>query len=78
MREEKGLHFENPRCMLILGQTLTEEQQRAIREKEFLIPSITVWTYDEVLRTAKHLVELMRTAGERVAAGIEVQDRSAT
>ena len=64
--------------MLILGQTLTEEQQRAIREKEFLIPSITVWTYDEVLRTDKHLVELMRTAGERVAAGIVVQDRSAT
>jgi hypothetical protein len=78
LREEKGLHFENPRCMLILGQTLTDEQRRAIREKEFLIPSITVWTYDELLRTAKHLVELMRTAGERVAAGIEVQDRSVT
>ena len=77
LREEKGLNFENPRCMLILGHSLTDEQRRAIREKEFLIPAITVWTYDELLRTCRHLVELMRTAGQRLAAGIEVQNPSA-
>jgi Shedu protein SduA, C-terminal len=74
LRDEKGLRFENPRCMLILGHGLTEEQRRAIREKEFLVPSITVWTYDELLRTARHLVELMKTAGQRVATGIGIQE----
>jgi len=73
LREEKGLHFENPRCMLILGHNLLDEQRRTIREKESLVPSITVWTYDELLRTAKHLVGLMETAGRRLAAAMEIQ-----
>ena len=63
-------NFEITRCMLILGYALTDEKRRVIREKEVLAPSITVRTYDELLRNAKFLIELMKTAGQGVAEGI--------
>ena len=74
LREEKGLQFENPRCLLLLGHGLTGQQRKAIREKEILARSITVWTYNELLRIAQHIVNLMETATERVAAEAEVSE----
>lgn len=66
LEAEKGLRFDNPRCLLLIGNDLADEQRRVVREKEILLPSITVWTYEELIRMAKHLVALMETAGERV------------
>lgn len=65
LAEEKGLAFENPQAILIVGHELTEPQRRRIREKESLSPLISVRTYEEVRRTARHLLDLVETATER-------------
>ena len=65
LREEKGLAFENPRALLLVGHNLTEQQRKVIREKESLAPLITVRTYDELRRVAAYLVELVETADQR-------------
>ena len=78
LREEKSLQFENPRCLLLLGHDLTEQQLSAIREKEILTRLITVWTYNELLRTARHIVGLMETATEWVASDTKVNESNET
>jgi transposase len=56
----KGLDFDNPRCILILGFNLPEELARKIRAKQRLNPSIQVLTYDEVLAFTKHTIKFVR------------------
>lgn len=65
LREEKGVAFENPQAVLVIGSELTPEQRKLIREKERLAGLITVRTYDELRRTARYLLELVETASER-------------
>jgi hypothetical protein len=71
LREEKELRFENPRCLLILGCGLTEQELREVRSKEIFARSISVFSYDHLLQTAEHILGLMRTAGERLVPDAE-------
>lgn len=63
LREEKKLRFDNPRCILILGYKLDDEQLKKVREKESIAQSITVLTYDQLLNVATHVLYLMRVSG---------------
>ena len=64
LRDERQIHIENPRCVLIVGHGLTDAQRRRIREKEAGAVSVSVFTYDELLRTAEHVHRLVAGAGE--------------
>lgn len=63
--DEKQLRFENPRCLLLLGYGLSDAEMRQIRNKEKFGRAISVLTYDHLVRTATHIVELVKTAHER-------------
>lgn len=73
LREEKGLAFENPQAVLLVGQNLTDEQRRVVREKESGNLFMKVLTYDELRRVAQHLVELVETASERALPDAEMK-----
>jgi hypothetical protein len=62
LREEKGMRFETPRCVLLIGHEWTEEQTRLIRRKELNTPSITVMTYSQLLAQATEVLSVMRMA----------------
>lgn len=66
LREEKGLAFENPQAVLIVGHGLTADQRKQIREKESLSVFLSVRTYDELWSTAAYLLKLVETASERI------------
>lgn len=68
LREEKGLHFENPQCLLLFGYGFNAGQRRRIREKESMNRAIQVRTYDELLRTSAQLVTLVETSVDRPLA----------
>jgi hypothetical protein len=44
----KGLRFENPKCYLILGFNLSDEQIIELRRKESMTPSIQILTYNDL------------------------------
>ncbi|MCH7764679.1 MAG: DUF4263 domain-containing protein, partial [Candidatus Marinimicrobia bacterium] len=61
LKEEKGLSFENPKCILIIGNDLTPNQLKMMREKEKLSNSITIYTYNHMQRTASHLLNIINS-----------------
>lgn len=65
LKDEKGLSFENPKCILIIGNNLTPNQLRMIREKESVAKSVVVYTYDHIQRTACHILNLITSAGDK-------------
>lgn len=67
LSSQKGLQFENPRAFLIAGSQLTQEQVRAIRDKESLNPTITVLTYESILLIGKALIDLTMATGEQAS-----------
>ncbi len=71
--ERKRLRFENPRCILLIGQNLTAEQGDAIRAKESLNRLITVMSYDQLLRNARHMFNLVYAAEDRSYPGNDIQ-----
>ncbi len=58
--EQKGLRFDNPRCYLLLGYQLTNEQINEIRRKERMNPAITILTYDDLLVMARYTVDFLK------------------
>jgi hypothetical protein len=66
LRDEKNLRFENPRCVLIAGFALDEVKVAKLREKQTFANSISVFTYDHLLETSRHIFELVRTAHDRL------------
>jgi hypothetical protein len=60
---EKGLRFENPRCLLLAGYKLNEDQLKAVRQKESLFPAITVLTYESLMKIGDALLALAIKAG---------------
>lgn len=60
LAREKGLEFENPRCYLIAGYDLTDEERRQITEKEEMNPAITLFTYNELARLMSDTLELLQ------------------
>ncbi|MCH8261429.1 MAG: DUF4263 domain-containing protein [Proteobacteria bacterium] len=67
LNDEKGLSFENPKCILILGNNLTQNQLKMIREKESVTKSVVVYTYDHIQRTACHILNLVASSREKMA-----------
>ncbi|MBT4502305.1 MAG: DUF4263 domain-containing protein [Gemmatimonadetes bacterium] len=62
--QEKGLRFENPSSILICGHSLQESELATIRQKESISRAVSVLTYDHLLKTARHVLDLVRTAGD--------------
>jgi hypothetical protein len=50
--QDKGLAFDNPKCYLIIGYSLSDEALGRIRVKERMAPTIEVLTYDGLLAFA--------------------------
>ncbi|MEA2075679.1 MAG: DUF4263 domain-containing protein [Euryarchaeota archaeon] len=56
----KGLMFENPKCYLLIGYALTNEQRSKIFVKERNNPLIRVLTYDDFLVYAKATIQFVK------------------
>lgn len=56
----KGLMFENPKCILIIGYNLSDSQISKVRTKQRLHPSIQLMTYNHVLTQAKTTVDFIQ------------------
>jgi len=56
----KGLDFDNPNCILILGFNLSEEEIKKIRTKQRMNASIRLLTYDEILAFTRYTIEFFR------------------
>ena len=67
LRSEKGLVFNNPRCFLLVGSQLSDAQLRKFQEREAHNPSISVLTYEQVLRLGRSLLALVERAAEAEA-----------
>ena len=65
LKDEKGLTFENPKCILIIGNNLTLNQLKMIREKESITKSVVVYTYNHIQRTACHILNLVASSKEK-------------
>jgi hypothetical protein len=61
---DKNLLFENPRCFLITGFGLSEEERQVLRIKETFNSAITVLTYEQVLTIAKAFLDVLEKASE--------------
>lgn len=64
--DEKGLKFDNPRCVLLLGRTVNSAEMKSIRTKESMNPLISVITYDQLLEQARHVLALVGSAQDRI------------
>ena len=64
LRSEKGLVFSNPHCFLLVGAQLSDTELRRFHEREAHNPSISVLTYEQVLRLGRVLLALVERAAE--------------
>lgn len=64
LRNERGLAFGNPRCLLVLGHDLDDAQRRAIHDKEGMNLAIEVVTYETVMRMGRAILDLVVAAGD--------------
>ncbi len=46
---DKGMNFHNPKCYLILGWNLSDDEREKVRVKERMNPSIELLTYNDLL-----------------------------
>jgi hypothetical protein len=60
LKRQKGLFFDNPKCYLILGHDLTDDQLKEIRRKERMNPTITILTYKDLLAMARSTVNFVK------------------
>lgn len=65
LRSEKGLVFSNPHCFLLVGWQLSDAQLRKFREREAHNPSISVLTYEQILRLGRALLALVERSAEK-------------
>ncbi|MEZ5328508.1 MAG: DUF4263 domain-containing protein [Verrucomicrobiales bacterium] len=65
LMDQKQLRFENSRCILLIGHDLTIPQSDAIRSKESMSRLITVMTYDQLYRHARHFFDVVVAAEDR-------------
>lgn len=56
----KGLIFENPKCYLLIGYDLTNEQRTKINIKERNNPLIRVLAYDDLVTYAKSTIRFVK------------------
>jgi hypothetical protein len=64
LRDEKDLLFENPRCKLLLGYNLSKPQLKRISDKQRNLQALELFTYNNLLSTAEHILTLVHSAGD--------------
>lgn len=60
LKRQKNLIFENPKCYLLVGYNLDKKQINEIRRKERMNPSITIYTYNDLLVMAKSTIDFVK------------------
>jgi hypothetical protein len=60
LRKEKGRIFDNPKCYLILGWNLSEEELKKIRIKERGNPSLRLLTYNDLIAFMDSTINLLK------------------
>ncbi len=65
--QRKGLYFDNPKCILIVGYNISQEEERKLRTKQRLNPTIQVLTYNHILALAKATVKLIKQEAEKAS-----------
>lgn len=60
LRKEKGRIFDNPKCYLILGWNLSEEERKKIRIKERSNPSVHLRTYNDLISFMESTVSFLK------------------
>lgn len=65
LMDQKHLRFENPRCILLIGHDLSVPESDAVRAKESVSRHITVMTYDQLYRHARHFFDVIVAAEDR-------------
>ncbi len=62
LKEEKDLDFQNPTCILLIGNSYDNEQAKLIKSKEAFNSRIRVMSYQQLKQQAEHILETsMRT-----------------
>jgi hypothetical protein len=61
LRRQKGIFFDNPKCILLAGYQLSESQVAEFRIKERMNPAITILTYNDLLAIARSTVSFFKT-----------------
>lgn len=73
LAKEKGLRFDCPRCILIAGWNLSDQQLRTVRSKQRMNPAIDFYTYNDLLtlvrNTLNKVKELQGDSGRAEHAG---------
>jgi hypothetical protein len=64
LRSEKGLVVSTPHGFLLVGSQLSDTELRRFHEREAHSPSISVLTYEQVLRLGRALLALVERAAE--------------
>lgn len=67
--DQKQLRFENPRCVLLIGYNLAAPESAAIRAKESFNRLITVMSYDQLFRHARHVFDVVAASEDRTYPG---------
>lgn len=62
--KEKGLLFNNPICILLIGYKLTQKQVKMLRQKELFNPRIKIYTYNDLIRYATSIVDFIKNIKE--------------
>jgi hypothetical protein len=70
LREEKGLVFSNPHCFLLIGSGLNDAEIRRFHDREALNPSISILTYEQVLKLGRALLALLERASQAIPAAL--------
>jgi len=66
----KGMLFDNPKCYLVLGWNLSDEEIKKIRTKERTTPSIEFLTYNDLIDFMSNTIEFVQKLGhEGLSAG---------
>lgn len=63
--DEKQLRFENPRCVLLIGQDFSVREANVIRAKESASRLITVMSYSQLHRNAQHFFDFVLATADR-------------
>jgi hypothetical protein len=56
----KGLAFDNPRCFLIAGIGLNDQERRRLKAKEKMNPAIEALTYDDLLSLSRSTINVLK------------------
>ena len=56
----KGLNFDNPKCYLIIGFGISDDELKKVRAKERLNPAIEILTYNDLIISAERTIKFVK------------------